>query len=732
MSNPQQRLQLLEVAVPVPLRKTFQYLPNDDCRDIKPGCRLLVPFGTKTLVGIFLGFSDQPTIPTSKLRAVIEVIDETPVLSGSMLKLCLWSSEYYHHPIGDVVTSALPVLLRKGKPANEPIPALGLSEAGLEFGQDLLKSAPRQKELFNLLASRPLSKERLKHLGISASTIRALVAKQLACWQEQHNQEQCEVDQPVLCDYQGIEPNEWQQSAIDKIKNPGTYLIYGITGSGKTEVYLRIIESALKQKKQALVLVPEIGLTPQILNRFENRFGLPVTVIHSALTDRQRLLAFRAASSGQARIIIGTRSAVFVPMKHPGVIIIDEEHDSSFKQQDGFRYSARDIAVMRGQMEKLPVILGSATPSLESFQNCQLGKYQLVTIPHRPQGVKKERYQLISLRNKELQDGFASELIESITTELEHGNQVLVFINRRGFAPVLYCSECQWIATCRRCDARMTCHLVERSLMCHHCGTRTQLPSHCSECQSTQVLPLGLGTQRVEESLKNLFPSFPVLRVDRDSTRKKGALEKVATDLQSGEPTILVGTQMLAKGHHFPDVTLVVLLDIDSGFYSSDFKSLEKTGQLILQVGGRAGRAAKSGKVILQSQFTDHPLLQSLIKNGYKAFSDTILEDRKENRLPPFSFHCLIRAASINKKYAMEFLDDIVRNTNPTTSVETLGPIPALMEKRAGRYRSQLLIESQSRTSLHQAVSQLVQTAEASRLANRVRWSVDVDPVELF
>jgi primosomal protein N' (replication factor Y) len=346
--------------------------------------------------------------------------------------------------------------------------------------------------------------------------------------------------------------------------------------------------------------------------------------------------------------------------------------------------------------------------------------------------VRKERYQLVGLRNKNLQDGFSSELIDSIGAELEQGNQVLVFINRRGFAPVFYCADCQWIASCRRCDAKMTCHLADRSLMCHHCGTRTPLPKHCNDCQSTQVVPLGLGTQRVEDSLQQLFPSFPVLRVDRDSTRKKGSLEKVVKDLQSGKPCILVGTQMLAKGHHFPDVTLVAMLDIDSGFYSADFKSLEKTGQLILQVGGRAGRASKPGKVILQSQFTDHPLLQSLIIDGYEAFSNSILKERKENRLPPFSFHCLIRAESTNKQLAMAFLDDIVKNTSPVTSVETLGPIPALMEKRAGRYRSQLLIESASRSALHQAVRQLVATAETSKLSNRVRWSVDVDPVELF
>ncbi|MCZ6502374.1 MAG: primosomal protein N' [Gammaproteobacteria bacterium] len=720
---------LLDVAVPAPLRKTFQYLPTDGCANLKPGCRIRVPFGKQKLVGIFIGFSQTPSIDEAKLRSIIEIIDQEPVLSTALLQLCNWASGYYHHPIGDVLVNALPVSLRKGVPAHNPPQELTITSRGKSADLAKLGRAPKQLELLQTLKQSTLVKDEIRDQNFKPHIVTALLKKKFVTWRNRDLQ--IPSHDNVIRNYNNISPSHWQHSAIKLVDRPGTFLLHGITGSGKTEVYLRAIESVLSKSKQALVLVPEIGLTPQTLSRFTDRFDVKIEIMHSGLTNKERLTAWQNAASGTTRIIIGTRSAVFTPLHNPGLLVVDEEHDGSFKQQDGFRYSARDLAVMRGQLEKIPVVLGSATPSLESLHNCQLGKYKLITLPERTAGAKKETYQLLNLRNRESYGGISTELIKQIGDELGKGNQVLVFINRRGFAPVLYCPDCQWVAKCRRCDARLTYHLEQRSLICHHCGIRTSIFDKCGECQSFQLLPLGMGTERVEETLSSIFPTYPVYRIDRDSTRRKGALENVVQKVQSGQPTILVGTQMLAKGHHFPNVTLVAMLDIDAGFFSSDYKAMEKTGQLILQVGGRAGREAKQGKVVLQTQFADQPMLQQLIKDGYSVFAETILTERKLNSLPPFSFHCVFRAESPQKQTAMQFLEDVSRESLSSASVEMLGPIAPVMEKRAGRFRAQLLFSSQSRNSLHQVVDEKIKAAQHSRLLNRVRWSVDVDPADL-
>lgn len=719
------------MAVPTPLRKSFQYRSIDGDLSLKPGCRVSVPFGRRTLNGIVLGFSHEPATEEAKIRPIVEIIDREPIISGSLFQLCVWASSYYHHPIGDVFAAALPALLRKGHPAKKVNLVLALTTRGRTTVSGTLNNAPRQRELLQRLQQKiAIERSELKAKGIQTVVINALRAKGLAEWQEQ-------VPPPIdfetiVRDYQNITPNQDQLSAISRINSPGTYLLHGITGSGKTEVYLRKIEGVLEAGNQVLVLVPEIGLTPQTLTRFTDRFSVTIEVIHSGLTDLERLSAWRNAADGTAQIVIGTRSAIFTPLLNPGLLVVDEEHDGSFKQQDGFRYSARDLAVMRGQLDKIPVILGSATPSLESLYNCKLDKYKLVNLPARTGGAENETYQVINLRQKELKNGFSDELLTAIRTELDLDNQVLIFINRRGFAPVLYCPDCQWIATCHRCDARLTCHLAQRKLMCHHCGTITTLTSTCAGCQSQQLVPLGFGTQRVEETLSSIFPGYPVHRIDRDSTRRKGSLEKLLAELKTGQPTLLVGTQILAKGHHFPDVTLVAILDIDAGFFSADYRSMEKTGQLILQVGGRSGREMKTGKVIIQTQFADQPIFRQLIQEGYASFATTLLNDRQSNLLPPFCFHCLIRAESPHKQVAMNFLEDVAREPLPTDSVELLGPVAPVMEKRNGRYRAQLLFSSQSRNMLHKAIAAKILVAEKSKLSNRVRWSIDVDPIDLF
>ncbi len=730
MSASQPTSHLLEIAIPAPLRKTFQYLPTEGCEALKPGCRIRVPFGKQKLIGIFLGFSTRPTIDEVRMKHIIEIIDQEPVLSDRLLQLCHWATDYYHHPIGDVLSNALPVSLRKGAPAQEPNLNLTITDTGKAFDPADIGRAPRQRALLQALQLKSaLNKDDLRDLDIKSPVIAALVKKNLVAWQIREPDAKRSVD--VIRSYDQIEPSNQQQDAINLIDQPGTYLLHGITGSGKTEVYLRAIEEVLRKNEQALVLVPEIGLTPQTLNRFTQRFTVPIETIHSGLTNRERLKAWQNAAEGKAQIVIGTRSAIFTPLPNLGLLVVDEEHDGSFKQQEGFRYSARDLAVMRGQLEKIPVILGSATPALESLHNCNLGKYKLIKLPERSAGARRETYQLLNLRNKELKSGLSPELIVQIRDELEKGNQVLVFINRRGFAPVLFCQECQWIAKCDRCDARLTLHLERRFLMCHHCGVQLRVPNKCGECHSGQFIPLGAGTQRVEETLSSIYPTYPIYRIDRDSTLSKGSLENLVNRIQEGQPAILVGTQMLAKGHHFAGVTLVAMLEIDAGFFSSDYKAMERTGQLILQVGGRAGREARQGKVMLQTQFADQPILQQLIRDGYSAFAETILAERKLNDLPPFTYQCLFRAESTQRNSAMDFLEEVSAKLPPEPSVEMLGPIPQTMEKRAGRFRAQLLFSSRSRSLLHRLVKEGVAVAQASKRSNRIRWSLDIDPVDL-
>lgn len=505
-----------------------------------------------------------------------------------------------------------------------------------------------------------------------------------------------------------------------------------MTGSGKTEVYFRLIEQTLKSKKQVLFLVPEIALTPQTISRFKTRFDVELAVLHSSISDKERATGWLRAMEGSVGIVLGTRSAVFTPFAKLGLIIVDEEHDISYKQQDGFRYSARDLAVLRGQFETCSVILGSATPSLESFHNVKSKKYELLSLTKRAGNAKREKYKLIDKSLLEINAGFTKSLKEQIANQLSSGHQVLVFLNRRGFAPVIICSSCKWIAQCSRCDARLTYHLKQNALICHHCGTMQHDVTRCQSCASTDVTALGLGTQRIEQTLKAAFPEIPILRIDRDSTRRQGKMTDFIREISKGMPAILVGTQLLAKGHHFPNVTLVAMLDIDASFYSSDYRALERLGQLILQVGGRAGRADQSGTVVIQTEFVTHPLLRKLIDDGYSAFANELLEERQKALLPPYRFHALIRAESKDLNLSRDFLEEIVHYNDPRESLSLLGPIPALMEKKAGKYRQMLILTSRHRQIMHHELEKIISLVERSNLARKVRWSIDVDPVDLF
>ena len=512
------------------------------------------------------------------------------------------------------------------------------------------------------------------------------------------------------------------------------YLLDGVTGSGKTEVYMQIIQSVLEAGRQVLVLLPEITLTPQLESRFRQRFTVPIAISHSRLTELQRQTAWLQMQQGRCRILLGTRSALFTPLPSPGLILLDEEHDSSFKQQEGFRFSARDVAIMRAKGLNIPILLGSATPSLESIENVAQGRYTRLHLSQRAGIATEPVFLILDIRNKKMQEGLSAVLLQAMTDTLAKNEQVLIFLNRRGFAPVLMCHSCGWVARCRHCDANLVIHYQDRRLICHHCGVVHTLLQVCPGCQQPELKPLGMGTERVEKVLTELFPDKKVLRLDRDTTQQKGVLEDYLEQINQAEVDIILGTQMLAKGHHFPNVTLVALLDVDSGLFSVDFHATEKLAQLIMQVAGRAGRAHKPGKVILQTRQPEHPLLLTLVRQGYGSFAQLALAERKMAKLPPFSHQALLRVMGNDAKLPLLFLEAVqtlVKNVD-RLEFEMYGPVPAPMARRAGQYRYQLLFQSQHRAKLRYVLDKIIPELERLPEAKKVRWSLDIDPIDLY
>ena len=619
----------------------------------------------------------------------------------------------------------------------EPSPErwLCLTEQGREAVPS--KRSPRQTMLLDLLKNRAdgIPAQELNRLDWDwRSPTQALIDK---AWAEFREETTTHARSPSP---QRLEtppqPNVAQQNAIDRVSEAlgryAVFLLEGVTGSGKTEVYLRLLERVLEQGRQAMILVPEINLTPQLEARFRARFATPMVVFHSGLTDSERCRAWLAMQRGEASILLGTRSAVFTPMARPGLMILDEEHDASFKQQDGFRFHARDLAVMRARQHGIPILMGSATPSLESLANVLRERYALLSLPERTGVAVPPTYRLIDIRNQRLEEGLSAALIAQIGETLARGEQALLFLNRRGFAPTLICHACGWVAVCKRCDARLVIHAAERRLRCHHCGKEQPLLRDCPECQTADLRPLGLGTERVELALAKRFPQARTLRIDRDSTRRKGSLKGMLDQIHAGEVDILLGTQMLAKGHHFPNVTLVGILDVDGGLFSLDFRAEEHTAQLIVQVAGRAGREERPGLVLLQTRQPEHPLLRKLIREGYPAFAAAALYERYEAGLPPYSHQILWRADANDEATPALFLTRLAEWSATQSEVLVLGPVPAPMPRQAGRFRQQLLLQCTERKPLHQLVDQLIHQLASLPEAKRVRWSVDVDPLDLY
>lgn len=732
---------ILRIALPTPLRRLFDYLPPTSGLDATPciGVRVRVSFGRRELTGILIEVAQTSDLPPAKLKPVLEILDQTPPLPLHLLELACWAADYYQHPIGDALHQALPVLLRKGE-SDQPSPQLRWHVVAGTVAEDIAPRARKQRALLELLLEHPegLDSQTIRSAGYSSAQQKPLTDKGLIEQREAHPDATPPATDGTTLLRQPVLPlNDEQQQALDTIFHQEGFnpvLLQGITGSGKTEVYLQAIERILRNGSQALVLVPEIGLTPQTVSRFRSRFGVDVQVLHSNMTDRQRLDAWLQARSGQARVVIGTRSALFTPLQSPGIIIVDEEHDTSFKQQDGFRYSARDLAVMRARAENVPLVLGTATPSLESLHNAHTGRYRHVRLTTRAGNARPPRFELYDIRQQPLNSGLSDEVLRRIGTELHQGNQVLLFLNRRGFSPALMCHQCGTVIECDRCDARMTLHRTPPHLHCHHCDHQRPVPSRCPSCHTTDFKPQGAGTERTEAVLQQLFPDTDVIRVDRDSTQRRNAMQDIMERVHDGRPCILVGTQMLAKGHHFPAVTLVGILDADAGLFSADFRGMERTAQLILQVAGRAGRAERPGQVLMQTHHADHPTLTQLVSQGYEAFATAELALRRSSGLPPFIYHALLRAEANRRGRAEAFLSTLCTELASSglnlPGVEWLGPFPAAMEKRAGFFRAQLLLQSQDRRALQQVLSIITPMLEQSPLARQVRWSLDVDPVD--
>ena len=732
---------IVRVAVPSPLRRLFDYLvPAEMVTDappsaLQPGCRVKVTFGRREVTGLIIECADTSTFALEKLKPVTQLIDVEPLLPASLFRLFIWASRYYQHPIGDALFSTLPTLLRKGAlPPEQGQKCWQLSTFGKGLGPDSLKQAPKQRAVIDkLLAEGVVSDEQLVAL-FSRAVLKPLEEKLLI---ESSNQCIPEVALDKLLRQDNLTLYPSQKQALEAIDHHhfNCSLLDGVTGSGKTEIYLQSIEKTLRYERQALVLIPEISLTPQTEKRFRDRFHVPIVTLHSGLTDKQRLNAWMQARSGQAKIILGTRSAIFTPLKAPGLIILDEEHDPSYKQQEGFRYSARDLAVIRAQQEHIPIILGSATPSLESLNNCHAGRYQHLVLSTRAGNAVQPDWQVIDLKTERSNAGIAATTLIAIDQTLKNNHQVLVFLNRRGFAPAMLCHQCGWTAECQHCDSRLTVHRARGKLICHHCDFQQRVPQQCPSCLSRELIAAGEGTERSEAFLQQYFPDTTVLRVDRDSTRKKGAMQEVFNTADSGESCILVGTQMLAKGHHFENVTLVAVLDADSGLFSPDFRSHERMGQLLTQVAGRSGRGIARGRVIVQTHQPDHPLLALLISQGYGHFARQLLPQRELSQLPPFRHMSVIRAESHRPDEADAFLRlarKIAEKLQvPTPALSYLGPLPALMEKRAGRFRYVLRIDADQRPALQVLLSAVAVELENHKDSRRVRWSIDVDPQEL-
>jgi len=734
----------VKVAIDVPVATLFDYCaPHVTAADI--GCRVRVPFGRKRLLGVIMEVGATPSLDPAKVRPAGDVLRDAPPLPLALLELLSFCSAYYHHPIGEVVHASLPGWLRierKAPASSRPVTLTSDGDVALD---QALHRAPAMRSLltrvrtFGLLSEQRIrelrpAERRLLRQAIGHGWLTPLDAGTVQAPSTVLPSADC--TSSATAEKPDRRLNAEQQRAMQAIVADAStfhcWLLHGVTGSGKTEVYLEVMHRVLDNGKQVLFLVPEIGLTPQLEQRIRARFPKHALVtMHSNMASGQRASHWAQAHSGAARIVVGARSAIFAPMGNLGLIVVDEEHDSSFKQMDGIRYSARDLAVWRARQLNVPVILGSATPSLESYQAALAGRYRKLALPQRATSIPLPDVRMIGVNREGSRGGLGPSVIDAIRQRIERSEQVLVFINRRGYAPVLICGDCGWCSPCHRCSARLVLHKNRQRMACHHCGHEEIVPVACGECGNADLHPLGYGTQRVEATLRTALPAARIMRVDRDTTRGRNTWAEMRASITRHDVDILVGTQLLSKGHDFPNLSLVCVLNADQSLYSTDFRAAEPLFAQLTQVAGRAGRAQGRGAVLIQSEFPMHPLYRAVQAHDYDGFAQALLEERRQTDLPPFSHHAVLRAEALQMEHALAFLHQCVHATKGITGdVIVFDPIAAPMQRLKGRERAQLLVQSKSRPLLHAFLDQWLKKLTDVR-ANRVRWSLDVDPLAI-
>ncbi|MBD8882401.1 primosomal protein N' [Rhodanobacter sp. 7MK24] len=722
---------VLRVALPVPLPTLFDYLPPSAGGEARPGCRVLVPFGRGQATGVVVATGVEASVGAGKLKRALRLLDDAPLLDAELMQTLAWAADYWLAAPGEAYANALPLTLREAK----PLPPLGEECWSLTTaGRSALDARSRRGNSHAVLAELAGGALSSAELDACLPDWRAAARRLLAAKLVERGERSTAPNAPTR---EAPALSEEQRHAVDAVAaslgNYQSFLLDGVTGSGKTEVYLALIERVLAQGRQVLLLVPEIGLAPQTVRRLRERLGVPVEVIHSNLAEGERARAWLRARKGEARVILGTRSAVFTPLPHAGLVIVDEEHDGAYKQQEGFRYHARDLAVVRARALGVPVLLGSGTPSLESLANVESGRYRALHLRARPGAVHAPTVQIVDMRAQRLEHGLSPTLLAAVADTVARGEQVLVFKNRRGYAPVLYCHACGWHADCPRCERPMTLHAGRRALVCHHCDHHARIPAACPSCGATELKPQGQGTERLEEALAVRFPEVSVLRIDRETTRRRDAFEQLLDNLRDeAKSAILVGTQMLAKGHDLPNLTMVAIVGVDEGLLSVDFRAGERLAQQLVQVAGRAGRAAKPGRVLLQTHHPDHPMLRQLLAQGYAAAAQALLAERRQGALPPFAHQALLRAEAAQRTAVDAFLGEACAALPADHGLQIAGPMPAPMPLRAGRQRGQLLLEATNRRELHAALRPWATQLPQLPSARKVRWSLDVDPIDLY
>ncbi|WP_017942673.1 MULTISPECIES: primosomal protein N' [unclassified Thioalkalivibrio] len=725
---------IARIALDRPLDRLFDYqIP--DALSLAPGQRVRVPFGRGTTIGVVVTLTDQSEVPANRLRPVLEAPEAEPLLAPRLMQLLQFGARYYHHPLGEALLGALPPALRHG----DPLPALTpetLWRQTPEGARALAAGEVRGRRQQAVLRALERGAPALDRATLAAATGLQLAPRELRAlaergWLEAITPDPEDPPTPNASNH-ALTPD--QRAAVDALTPETTapLLLEGVTGSGKTEVYLQMAERVLARGKQVLFLIPEIALTPQLSARIQQRFPGQVALLHSGLAEGERLRAWEAARRGQRRIVVGTRSALFTPVPDLGLIIVDEEHDSAFKQQDGFRYNARDLAIKRGQLEQAPVVLGSATPTLESLHAATTGRYGHARLTMRPDGTQPPTVETVDTRVHTPDEGLTAPLLDTMQQTLAAGHQCFLLLNRRGFARVLACDACGWVAECPDCDARLTIHAHNPRAVCHLCGHQETRPERCPEC-GEPLAQRGLGTQRLEQALARHFPNIPLIRLDRDSIRHKGALEAALDRIRQLDAAIVVGTQMLAKGHDFPQVGLVGVIDVDQGLFSVDLRATENTLQLIVQAAGRAGRGSGGGRVLLQTGHPDHPLIRGLDAADYPAMVAPLLEERAAAEMPPYGHLALVRVeagdAETTRRHA-ERVATHLRNT-AAEGLRVLGPAPAPRHRVNRRFREQILLQSTRRNPLHESLARARQAWQADDLPRGTRIAIDIDPVSL-